>query len=48
MYLFNNGISDINILKNVDFKELRELNLSSNIISNITILKKVDFKQLKN
>ena len=42
-----NKISDINILEKVDFKELKELNLSLNKISNINVLEKVDFAELK-
>ena len=42
-----NEIADINILKNVNFKELKELNLSYNKISDIKILEKVKFEKLE-
>ena len=42
-----NKIDDINILENVNFKELKELYLSSNKISDIKVLEKVKFEKLE-
>ena len=44
----NNKISNnINILKNVNFKELKELDLSENNISDISVLENVKFEKLE-
>ena len=40
-------ISDISVLKNVNFKELINLTLSINNISDINVLKDADFKKLE-
>ena len=40
-------IKDINILKKVNFKQLKELYLKNNIISDIEVLERVKFKKLK-
>ena len=45
--LYCNQISDINILENVNFTELKELNLSYNNISEIKVLEKVKFNKLE-
>ena len=42
-----NKISDINVLENVIFKELRELHLSFNQISDIKVLEKIKFDKLE-
>ena len=47
IYLNNNKISDIEILKKVKFDKLEILNLGYNNISNISILEYVNFKELK-
>ena len=39
--------NNINILKNVNFKELKELYLFNNDISDISILEKVKFEKLE-
>ena len=43
----SNEITNINILEKLDFKNLREIDLSYNKISDIKILEKVRFKNLK-
>ena len=47
LYLYNNKISDINVLKKVNFNELEDLNFSNNEISNIDVLIEVKFDKLK-
>ena len=48
MHLSSNyDLSDINILEKVNFKELKELDLSWNNISNIEVLEKVKFEKLE-
>ena len=42
-----NFISNIDILENVKFKELKELNLNRNNILDIKVLEKVKFEKLK-
>ena len=39
--------NNINILENVNFKELKELDLSYNNISEIKVLEKVKFEKLE-
>ena len=41
------GNEELKILFKIQFKELKELNLSSNNISDINILEKVNFKELR-
>ena len=41
------GLSDINVLEKVNFKELKELALNSNIITDIKVLEKVKFDKLE-
>ena len=43
----NIGNKELEFLKNINFKELKELNLSGNKISDIKVLEKIDFKQLQ-
>ena len=43
----NIGKEKLELLKNVNFKELEKLNLSSNKISDIKVLENVNFKELK-
>ena len=43
-YIENEGLKD---LAKINFKELKELNLSYNEISDISVLEKVNFKELK-
>ena len=43
----NIGNEGLKILFKIEFKELKELNLSGNKISDINILEKVNFKELK-
>ena len=43
----NIGTKELEILKNVNFKELQKLDLSYNEISDIKVLEKVNFKELK-
>ena len=45
--LYENKISDINILEKVKFKELKKLDLSNNNISDIKVLEKVKFDKLE-
>ena len=42
----NVGTKELEILKNVNFKELKELDLSHNEISDIKVLENVNFKEL--
>ena len=42
-----NKISNINILGNVNFTELKELDLSNNNISDIKVLEKEKFEKIK-
>ena len=41
------GDKELELLKNLNFKELETLNLSKNKISDIKVLEKVNFKELK-
>ena len=43
----NVGTKELEILKNVNFKELQKLDLSNNKISDIKVLENVNFKELK-
>ena len=48
LYLSDNNISDIKVLKKVKFNKLEILNLEHNVISNnINILENINFKELK-
>ena len=40
-------MSDVNILENVNFKKVKELNLYDNKISDIKVLEKVKFEKLE-
>ena len=42
-----NNILNINILKNVNFKELKDLDLSNTNIPDIEVLEKVKFEKLE-
>ena len=43
----NVGTKELEILKNVNFKELQKLDLSNNEISDIKVLENVNFKELQ-
>ena len=45
--IYCNNISSIDILENINFKELKELKLQYNIIDDIKVLEKVKFERLK-
>ena len=45
---WNQLLNNVNILENVNFKELKELDLSFNDITDINVFKKANFKNLNN
>ena len=47
MDLGSNNLSNIEVLENVNFKELKHLHLNHNKISDIKVLEKIKFEKLE-